>query len=212
MNSRSVAQGGGPTTGALVDKWMERSRAELIEAVDSLTRYYATNATAVQAAGLEAAAIDAFVPGTVFEAVFFNWLRVERPEVLKRLVALMPAILFAKGRESGGAKRARDLVTGLAKLRDDARRFAEQVAAFRDVPGVELGSLEAPLREVARHLDAVITPITAEMNATGRPQDPIRPLDVRVLHEAGLTHGDIGGLLDIKAEAVRKQLRKTRRT
>jgi hypothetical protein len=206
-----LAREGGPAIGAVVTTWFARHGKSLSAALDSLVLYYRDQRQAIRVRGVASTSVGRVTPGSLFEAVFFDWLRARRPLVLRQGVALFPALVFARARGARATERTRKLLIGLMKFRDDARVFAQQVAAFPDLPGVELRTLEGPFGIMADQLDAVLAPLAADFKTKGRPQDPLRPFEIRLLHEAGLSNGDISGLLKIKVDAVRKQLRKTRR-
>jgi hypothetical protein len=209
-----LAHEGGPNVEALFDKWTSNDGMALHAAVDSLARYYAFKTSAIRARGFEGARIGPQVPECLFEAVFFDWIRTERPAVLQRGVAMMPALLFACARQAGAFQQGRELILGLMKLRDDARSLASRVHPLALVRVLNLEQVAEALTRMVGALDEILEPLTKTsggIGERGRPEDPIRPLEVRVLHELGLKNGDIGSLLDIKPDAVRKQLRKTKR-
>jgi hypothetical protein len=209
-----LAHEGGPSVEALFDKWISNDGMALHASADLLARYYAHKSSAIRAREFEGARIGPHVPECLFEAVFFDWIRTERPAVLQRGVAMMPALLLACARQAGAVQQGRELIVGLMKLRDDARSLASRVHPPALVMGLDLEQVAEALTRVARVLDEILEPLTktsGRIGERGRPEDPVRPLEIRVLHELGLKNSVIGSLLDINPDAVRKQLRKTKR-
>ncbi len=210
----SLGRDTGGRLGALFDKWISNQGTALHAAAASLARHYADHASAIRARAFAGINIGSLVPGSLFEAVFFDWIRAERPAVLKRGVAITPAVLFMSARQSGALRQSRELIVALMKLRDDTRTLAERVKPLGAVTILNLEHLPGALARMAGALDELLEPLiksSGGLGERGRPEDPIRPLEIRILHELGLKNGDIGSLLEIKPDAVRKQLRKTKR-
>jgi hypothetical protein len=206
-----------PRTKRALITWIDRHRAELVAAADSLCTAYARDIERVRRAGPREMQIDGlrFVPRCAFESIFISWIFEARPAVLLGAIDLMTGVLFALPSEQHFHEATGELMKDLRTLNDVASRLSAHIERLR-LPGPFQGIAEKAdafglkrFEDSLRSVRSFLAPIMSELKAKGRRSDPLRSVVVRCFRAAGLTDGDIAEVLDVKKDAVRKQARKT---
>jgi hypothetical protein len=184
----------GPLTGRVVDAWLRKEAGAFRDAIASFAAFYEHACTARDA-------VDT-------ESVFAEWIERERPEVLERAVALLPAVLFTRARDVDAPSQVRKLLTDLREIRTAARRVVAQIAHAPENSVVDLAGLSRQLTATAGGIDTVLKICEDGWRSTGRPHDHLGPLLSILLQKAGLSYREIGATLGVSGDAVRKQVRR----
>jgi hypothetical protein len=192
---RAAAEAG-PLTGRVVSAWVRREGAPFRAAITSFANFYHLRC-------------ESEVPVDV-ESVFTDWIRTNQPAVLERATALVPALLFARLRDVDAPREVRKLLAELHQIRTSARRIAERLQAVVKNPLFDFQAVRTQLTTTAETIDAVLDGHEEVWQATGRPPNAFGPLLAILLRKAGLSNGDVGSTLGVTADAIRKQVRRTK--
>lgn len=205
-----------PFTRSVAALWIERHRAELTAARDSLCDAYGKDIERVRQLPL-AVQVDGWRPACSFEAIFASWLLKTKPGVLHRAVDLAMALFFALPSEPRVRQAVDQLIKDLRTLNDVATRLGLQIGTLRRDDSFRAMAAKVDALGLKRFEDvlgavvAALAPYISILKTRGRRSDPLRSIVVRCLRAAGLADRDISRLLGVKTDAIRKQAGKITR-
>lgn len=192
--------------------WVKRHRALIANASSSFCEFYALHVEELrmQAPNFKIHKDRRLAPKCVFEAAAVAWIFESQHDILKGMSAMFLGAMLTVCSEEPARNFNKELLQNIRQLHAAGSALKKQIETLITHTGSDLPFFD----EIKNSVDLMllqIAPIIDDIGTTGRPPEPLKPILAKVLHTAGLTNKDIGGILGTGIDAVRKQRARRRR-